>query len=88
MLLTLMPFSTALAQDKAPGSAKSEALTLKAQMVEFENLKAEIKAQEEKIDRLTQEVAKLAAGCGWRTEFSRMPFPFYAAHYRFDATLV
>ena len=28
-------------------------------MVEFENLKAEIKAQEEKIDRLAQEVAKL-----------------------------
>jgi LysM repeat protein len=60
MLLTLMPFSTALAQDKGAESAKSEALTLKAQMVEFENLKAEIKAQEEKIDRLTQEVAKLA----------------------------
>ncbi len=60
VLLTLMPFSTALAQDKGAESAKSEALTLKAQMVEFENLKAEIKAQEEKIDRLTQEVAKLA----------------------------
>jgi len=60
MLLTLMPFSTALAQDKGAESIKSEALTLKAQMVEFENLKAEIKAQEEKIDRLTQEVAKLA----------------------------
>ena len=60
MLLTLMPFSTALAQDKGAESAKSEALTLKAQMVEFENLKAEIKAQEDKIDRLTQEVAKLA----------------------------
>jgi LysM repeat protein len=60
MLLTLIPFSTALGQDKGAESAKSEALTLKAQMVEFENLKAEIKAQEEKIDRLTQEVAKLA----------------------------
>jgi LysM repeat protein len=60
VLVTLLPFSTALAQDKAAESTKSEALTLKAQMVEFENLKAEIKAQEEKIDRLTQEVAKLS----------------------------
>ena len=60
ILLTLMPFSTALAQDKGGESAKSEALTLKAQMVEFESLKAEIKAQEEKIDRLAQEVAKLS----------------------------
>jgi SAM-dependent methyltransferase len=38
--------------------------------------------------RTEQEVAKLAAGCGWRAEFSRMHSPFYAAHYRFDATLV
>jgi hypothetical protein len=38
--------------------------------------------------RTEQEVAKLAAGCGWRTEFSRMPPVFYGAHYRFDATLV
>jgi cell division protein FtsB len=60
ILLTLIPFWTAPGQDKGAESAKSEALTLKAQMVEFENLKAEIKAQEEKIDRLTQEVAKLA----------------------------
>jgi LysM repeat protein len=60
VLVTLLPFSTALAQDKGAESAKSEALTLKAQMVEFENLKAEIKAQGEKIDRLTQEVAKLS----------------------------
>ena len=60
IFLTLIPFWTALGQDKGAESAKSEALTLKAQMVEFENLKAEIKAQEEKIDRLTQEVAKLA----------------------------
>jgi LysM repeat protein len=60
VLVTLLPFSTALAQDRAAESAKSEALTLKAQMVEFENLKAEIKAQGEKIDRLTQEVAKLS----------------------------
>ena len=58
ILLTLMPFSR-LAQDKGADSAKSETLTLKAQIVELENLKAEIKAQEEKIDRLTQEVAKL-----------------------------
>jgi LysM repeat protein len=60
VLVTLLPFSTALAQDRGAESAKSEALTLKAQMVEFENLKAEIKAQGEKIDRLTQEVAKLS----------------------------
>ena len=59
ILLTLMPFSAALAQDKGSEAMKSESLTLKAQMVEFENLKAEIKAQEEKIDRLTQEVARL-----------------------------
>jgi LysM repeat protein len=59
VLVTLLPFSTAPAQDKGAESTKSEALTLKAQMVEFENLKAEIKAQGEKIDRLTQEVAKL-----------------------------
>ena len=38
--------------------------------------------------RTEQEMAKLAAGCGWRTEFSRMPSVFYGAHYRFDATLV
>jgi LysM repeat protein len=60
ILLTLIPFWTAPGQDKGAESAKTEALALKAQMVEFENLKAEIKAQEEKIDRLTQEVAKLA----------------------------
>ena len=60
VLVTLLPFSTALAQDRGAESAKSETLTLKAQMVEFENLKAEIKAQGEKIDRLTQEVAKLS----------------------------
>jgi LysM repeat protein len=59
ILMTLMPFSTALAQDKGSEAIKSESLTLKAQIVEFENLKAEIKAQEEKIDRLTQEVARL-----------------------------
>ena len=59
ILVTLMSFSTALAQDKGTESAKSETLTLKAQIVELENLKTEIKAQEEKIDRLTQEVAKL-----------------------------
>ena len=59
VLLMLMPFSAALAQEKGADSTKSETLTLKAQIVELENLKAEIKAQEEKIDRLTQEVAKL-----------------------------
>ena len=59
VLLTLIPFSAALSQEKGADSAKSETLTLKAQIVELENLKAEIKAQEDKIDRLTQEVAKL-----------------------------
>jgi hypothetical protein len=38
--------------------------------------------------RTEQEMAKLAAGCGWRIEFSRMPSEFYGAHYRLDATLV
>lgn len=38
--------------------------------------------------RTEQEIAKLAAGCGWRVEFSRMPSAFYAAYFRFDATLV
>lgn len=37
--------------------------------------------------RTEQEIAKLAIGCGWCTEFSRMPSAFYGAHYRFDATL-
>ena len=54
VLLMLMPFSAALAQEKGADSTKSETLTLKAQIVELENLKAEIKAQEEKIDRLSQ----------------------------------
>ena len=48
-----------LAQERAAEPAKSEALTLKAQIVELEGLKAEIKTQGEKIDRLTQEIAKL-----------------------------
>jgi SAM-dependent methyltransferase len=38
--------------------------------------------------RTEQDVVELAAGCGWRAEFSRMPTAFYGAHYRFDATLV
>lgn len=37
--------------------------------------------------RTEQEIAKLAVGSGWRAEVSRMPSAFYAAHYRFDATL-
>ena len=59
ILLTLMPFSSALAQGAAE-SAKTEALALKAQTVELESLKAEIKAQGEKIDRLTQEMETLS----------------------------
>ena len=59
ILVTLVPFSSVLAQGAAE-SAKTEALALKAQTVELESLKAEIKAQGEKIDRLTQEVATLS----------------------------
>ena len=59
ILVTLVPFSSVLAQGAAE-SAKTEALVLKAQTVELESLKAEIKAQGEKIDRLTQEVATLS----------------------------
>jgi LysM repeat protein len=50
---------SARAQDHSTEAAKSEALALKAQIVQLEELKAEIKAQEEKIDKLTQEIAKL-----------------------------
>ncbi len=58
ILVTLVPFSSVLAQG-AGESAKTEALVLKAQTVELEGLKAEIKAQGEKIDRLTQEMEAL-----------------------------
>jgi SAM-dependent methyltransferase len=37
--------------------------------------------------RTEQEVRELAAECGWRADFSRMPAGFYGAQYRFDATL-
>jgi SAM-dependent methyltransferase len=37
--------------------------------------------------RTEQEMAKLAAECGWRTEISRMPPAFFVAEYRFDASL-
>jgi SAM-dependent methyltransferase len=37
--------------------------------------------------RSEQEIGQLAADCGWRCNFSRMPSGYYAAHYRFDATL-
>jgi len=59
VLVTLVPVSSVLAQGAAE-SAKTEALVLKAQTVELESLKAEIKAQGEKIDRLTQEVGTLS----------------------------
>ena len=59
ILVTLVPFSSALAQGAAE-SAKTEALALKAETIELEGLKTEIKAQGEKIDRLTQEVATLS----------------------------
>ena len=58
ILVTLVPFSSVLAQ-AAGESAKTEALVLKAQTVELEGLKAEIKAQGEKIDHLTQEMEAL-----------------------------
>jgi LysM repeat protein len=59
ILVTLVPFSSTLAEG-AVESAKTEALALKAQTIELEGLKSEIKAQGEKIDRLTQEVATLS----------------------------
>ena len=58
ILVTLAPVSSVLAQGAAE-SAKTEVLVLKAQMVEIESLKAEIKTQGEKIDHLTQEVEAL-----------------------------
>jgi LysM repeat protein len=58
ILVTLAPVSSVLAEGAAE-SAKTEVLVLKAQTVEIESLKAEIKAQGEKIDHLTQEVAAL-----------------------------
>ena len=58
ILMTLVPFSSVLAQG-AGESAKTETLVLKAQTVELEGLKAEIKAQGEKIDHLTQEMEAL-----------------------------
>jgi LysM repeat protein len=59
VLVSLVPVSSVLAQGAAE-SAKTETLVLKAQTVELESLKAEIKAQGEKIDRLTQELATLS----------------------------
>ena len=59
ILATVVPFSSVLAQAAAE-SPKTEALVLKAQTVELESLKAEIKAQGDKIDHLTQEIATLS----------------------------
>src|SRR5258708_8657753 len=59
ILMTLGVTAFAPAQERTNEPAKGEALTLKAQIVELDGLKAEIKAQGEKIDRLAQEVAKL-----------------------------
>jgi LysM repeat protein len=58
ILVTLVSVSSVLAEGAAE-PAKTETLVLKAQTVELESLKAEIKTQGEKIDRLTQEVAAL-----------------------------
>jgi LysM repeat protein len=59
ILVTLMIFSIVPTQG-ADESTKTEALALKAQTIELEGLKTEIKAQGEKIDRLTQEVTALS----------------------------
>ena len=48
ILVTLVPFSSAFAQGAAE-SAKTEALALKAETIELEGLKTEIKAQGERI---------------------------------------
>jgi hypothetical protein len=37
--------------------------------------------------RTEDEVKALTNACGWRTEISRMPPPYFCAHYRFDAIL-
>ncbi len=58
ILLTFLAFSSVLAEGAAE-PAKTETLVLKAQTVELEGLKAEIKAQGEKIDHLMQEVEAL-----------------------------
>ncbi|HEV3209807.1 MAG TPA: LysM peptidoglycan-binding domain-containing protein [Chthoniobacterales bacterium] len=60
ILMTLGVTGFAPAQERASEPAKGQALALKAQIVELDGLKAEIKAQGEKIDRLAQEVAKLS----------------------------
>jgi LysM repeat protein len=59
VLMMLVPCSSVLAQGAAE-SAKTEVLALKAQTAELESLKAEIQAQGEKIDHLTQEMAALS----------------------------
>jgi LysM repeat protein len=59
-ILVAAAFSASVrAQDHNTEAAKSEALALKAQIVELEELKAQIKAQGDKIDKLTQEISKL-----------------------------
>jgi LysM repeat protein len=60
LLMTLGATASMPAQERTAEPAKSDALALKAQIVELEGLKTEIKAQGEKIDRLTQEVARLS----------------------------
>jgi SAM-dependent methyltransferase len=37
--------------------------------------------------RSEEQMASLAAECGWRARFTRMPSAFYASHYRYDAVL-
>jgi SAM-dependent methyltransferase len=38
--------------------------------------------------RSQSELRELVSPYGWTIEFSKMPIDFYAAHYRFDATLI
>jgi SAM-dependent methyltransferase len=37
--------------------------------------------------RSVPEVKFLTSQCGWQTAISRMPLPYFCAHYRFDAVL-
>ena len=38
--------------------------------------------------RTQEEFIKLAADCGWQAIITKMPLEYYAAHYRYDVTLI
>ena len=59
VVVTLVPFSSVLAQAGAE-SPKTEALVLKAQTVELESLKAEIKAQGDGIEVMIEKQCHLS----------------------------